>query len=88
MADRKRILMLALNKKVEALRMTSGLTLLDHPIQVLIWGKLPESPEVAEQMEALEFSEVPMTELDPVDVVATYATVAAQIMNSDVAYFV
>jgi hypothetical protein len=68
--------------------MTSGLTLLDHPIQVLIWGKLPESPEVAEQMEALEFSEVPMTELDPVDVVATYATVAAQIMNSDVAYFV
>ncbi len=88
MADKKRILMLALNKKVEALRMTSGLTLLDHPIHVLIWGKLPESPEVAEQMEALEFSEVPMIELDPAKVDATYETLAAQIMNSDVVYCV
>lgn len=87
MADQKRILMLALDKRVEALRMASGLTLLDDRIHIAAWGKLPENAEVAEQMEALEFSEVPLAELNPADA-ASYAALAAEILDSDVVYCV
>ena len=88
MADQKRILMLAMDKKVEALRMASGLTLLDDRIGIATWGRLPEGADVAEQMEALEFAEVPMTELDLSDPGAAYAALAAQILDSDVVYCV
>jgi hypothetical protein len=86
MADQKRILMLALDKKVEALRMASGLTLLDDAVSIATWGPLPEGNEVAEQMEALEFSEVPVLALDPAK--DAMAVLAQQIINSDVVYCV
>ncbi len=86
MADQKNILMLALDKKVEALRMASGLTLLDDVVSIATWGKLPEEKEVAEQMEALEFAEVPLVELDPAK--DALAVLAQQIINSDVVYCV
>lgn len=88
MAQQKHILVLALGKKVEALRMASGLTLLDDAIRIATWGKPPEGPDAAEQLEALEFAEVPMTELDPADAGAALSGLAAEILDSDVVYFV
>lgn len=88
MADSKRILMLAMDKKVEALRMASGLTLLDDRVHIAIWGALENSVEVAEQIEALEFSEVPMRELDVCNPDTACAALAAEIMDSDVVYCV
>lgn len=88
MTRQKHILMLALDKKVEALRMASGLTLLDDAIRIAAWGKLPEGADAAEQLEALEFAEVPMTELDPSDAGAALSSLAAEILDSDVVYFV
>ena len=88
MAEQKRILMLAIDKKVEALRMASGLTLLDDRIHIATWGELADSAEVAEQLEALEFSEVPMAELSPANLAAACAALAVEIMDSDVVYCV
>lgn len=88
MADSKRILMLAIDKKVEALRMASGLTLLDDRVHIATWGALAKSAEVAEQIEALEFSEVPMRELDAGDPNTACAALAAEILDSDVVYCV
>jgi hypothetical protein len=86
MAEQKRILMLALDKQVEALRMASGLTLLDDAVSIATWGKLPEGDDVAEQMEALEFSEVPVVALDPAT--DALAVLARQIVNNDVVFCV
>jgi hypothetical protein len=85
-ADQKNILMVAMQKQVEALRMASGLTLLDDVVAIASWGKLPESADIAEQMEALEFVEVPLVELDPTNDAIT--VLSQQIMNSDVVYCV
>lgn len=86
MSGQKRILMFVLQKQVEALRMASGLTLLDDVVSIVTWGALPESDAVAEQMEALEFSEVPVLQLDPAG--DAMAALARQIINSDVVYCV
>lgn len=86
MADQKHILMVAVQKQAEALRMASGLTLLDDMVGIATWGRLPESAEVAEQMEALEFGDVPVLELDPGR--DALAALAQQIADSDVVYFV
>ena len=62
----KNILMLARYKKTEALRMASGLTLLDDAVHVLILGPLDEQDaEVQLQLESLEFADVPVERLDP-----------------------
>lgn len=60
----KKILVVAQRKKVEALRMATGLTLLDDKVSVLVCGTLDDSVDVGEQLEALEFSDVPVTQLD------------------------
>jgi len=86
MADQKRILMVAVEKPAEALRMASGLTLLDDAVGIASWGRLPDGPEVAEQIEALEFADVPVVELDPAS--DALATLARQIIESDVVYCV
>jgi hypothetical protein len=86
MADQKRILMVAVQKPVEALRMASGLTLLDDAVSIAAWGRLPEGAEAAEQMEALEFAEVPVAELDPA--ADALAALASRIIDSDVVYCV
>jgi hypothetical protein len=56
----KKILMVARHNKVEALRMASGLTLLDDIVSVVVCGELEASPAMQEQLEVLEFSEVPL----------------------------
>ena len=86
MAEQKRILMVAVEKPVEALRMASGLTLLDDVVAIATWGRLPAGPEVAEQMEALEFADVPVAELEPG--ADALAALARQIISSDVVYCV
>jgi hypothetical protein len=86
MTEQKRILMVAVQKPVEALRMASGLTLLDDAVAIAAWGRLPEGPEVAEQMEALEFADVPVAELEPG--ADALAALARQIIASDVVYCV
>jgi len=88
MAEQKHILMLALDKKVEALRMASGLTLLDDRIDIVTLGSLPDGDDAAEQLEALKFAEVPMIGLKPEPAQADMATLAARIIASDVVYCV
>ena len=83
MAAAKRILMVPMDKKVEALRMASGLTLLDDQVAIASWGPLPEGQEVAEQMEALDFADVPVEQLD-----RDMDALAARILNSDVVLIV
>lgn len=79
----KRILMVPMIKKVEALRMASGLTLLDDQVAIAFWGPVPEGPETEEQTEALDFADVPMEKLhQDID------GLAQRIINSDVVFFV
>jgi hypothetical protein len=70
-------------KNIEALRMASGLTLLDDAVHIAVWNVLPQGPETDEQLEALEFSEVPISMLEQ-----EVEALARQIMDSDVVYFV
>lgn len=78
--------MVAVQKKVEALRMASGLTLLDDAVSITTWGALPEDSAVAEQMEALDFADVPVVELAPA--ADAMAVLAQQIIDNDVVFCV
>lgn len=80
----KNILMVARNNRVEALRMASGLTLLDDAVSVLICGELEDSEEASEQLEALDFSDVPVTRLD--DSADVSGAIAKAITQADVVY--
>ncbi len=57
---KKNILVIARHDKVEALRIAAGLTLLDDPVTIAVLGGLEETPAMREQMEVLEFAEVPL----------------------------
>lgn len=86
MAEQKKILMIAAQKKIEALRMASGLTLLDDAVSIASLGQLPEGPEAAEQLEALEFADVP---IEAVDAGASgLQALALRIIDSDVVFCV
>jgi hypothetical protein len=80
----KNILMIARHKKIEALRMATGLTLLDDVVSVLICGELERSEAASEQLEALEFSDVPVTRLENADSKAD--AIALAITKADVVY--
>jgi hypothetical protein len=83
--ETKNVLMIARNKKVEALRMATGLTLLDDVIRVAIIGDIDrESPDVELQLESLDFADVPVVDVD-----ANNAGELAEMMvNSDVVFVV
>ncbi|MDB4575836.1 hypothetical protein N9112_02640 [bacterium] len=83
--ETKNVLMIARNKKVEALRMATGLTLLDDVIRVAIIGDIDrESPDVELQLESLDFADVPVLDVD-----ANNAGELAEMMvNSDVVFVV
>jgi len=85
MTDPKRILMLAVRNKAEALRMAAGLTLLDDRIEVAVWGATPTGPAIDEQLQALDFADVPVSGLAEGD---GAAQLAARILDSDVVYCV
>ncbi len=57
---KKNILVIAKRDKTEALRMAAGLTLLDDSVKVAMLGSLEETPAAREQIEMLEFAEVPL----------------------------
>ncbi|MEK8089511.1 hypothetical protein [Thermithiobacillus plumbiphilus] len=87
MTEKKRILMIAAQKKVEALRMASGLTLLDDAVSIACMVRLPEGADAAEQLEALEFSEVPIDVVDLGEENGIQA-LALRIVDSDVVFCV
>lgn len=62
----KKILMMAQNKKDEALRMATGLTLLDDQVSVAVIGDLDrDDQEISLQLESLDFADVPVFQVDP-----------------------
>ncbi|MGE0080599.1 MAG: hypothetical protein AB7U81_04825 [Thiohalomonadaceae bacterium] len=58
----KRILVVALDRRTEALRMAAGLTLLDDQVTVKVCG--PLDTDADEQLEALDFADVPVDHAD------------------------
>jgi len=83
--ETKNILMIARNKKVEALRMATGLTLLDDIIRVALIGGIDrEDDEVELQLESLDFADVPVVDVDE----SNAAELAEMMVNSDVVFVV
>ena len=83
--ETKNVLMIARNKKVEALRMATGLTLLDDVIHVAIIGGIDrEHPDVALQLESLDFADVPVIDVDE----SSASNLAEMLVNSDVVFVV
>lgn len=81
----KNVLMIARNKKTEALRMATGLTLLDDVVQIAVVGELDRSDaEVEVQLESLDFADVPVVDIDE----NAPAVLAEMIVNADVVYVV
>lgn len=80
----KNILVVARYRKTEALRMASGLTLLDDPVSVLVCGELEPSEELDVQLEALEFADVPLTRI--ADEAAVAGALAGAVSQADVVY--
>lgn len=81
----KRILVVALDKRTEALRMAAGLTLLDDPVRVALCGEV--GPEADEHLEALDFAEVPVERLDAATDQGMRA-LAREITTADAVYVV
>ncbi len=85
--QQKVILVIARHDKPEALRMASGLTLLDDQVVVDVLGQLGEDDETLLQMEALEFAEVPLNSIDPASE-AGMEQLADDILRSDTVYVI
>ncbi|MBI1424608.1 MAG: hypothetical protein GC149_14270 [Gammaproteobacteria bacterium] len=83
----KNIVVIARVKKAEALRMAGGLTLLDDVVRVFVVGELNDDAETAEQLEALEFAEVPIVSV-AVDDRDSMDALASTIAGSQVVYIV
>ncbi|MBF0470268.1 MAG: hypothetical protein HQL48_02720 [Gammaproteobacteria bacterium] len=81
----KNILMIARNKKVEALRMATGLTLLDDIIRVAVVGDLDRTDsEVELQLESLDFADVPVVDINE----SNAKSLAEMVVEADVVYVV
>ena len=85
--EQKVILVIARQDKVEALRMASGLTLLDDQVLVDVLGELADDDDTALQLEALEFAEVPVVNLDPTTQDGL-ERLADDILRSDAVYMI
>jgi hypothetical protein len=82
----KNILVIAKNNKVEALRVAVGLVLLDDKVKLDVLGELEDSPQIQEQLEVLEFADVPHEILD--DQAKLIDKLAQDLINSDVVYLI
>lgn len=81
----KNVLMIARHKKAEALRMATGLTLLDDVVQVAVVGELDRADaEIELQLESLDFADVPVVDIDE----NAPVVLAEMIVNADVVYVV
>jgi len=83
---KKNILVIAKNNKVEALRVAVGLTLLSDPVKVDVLGELDDSPQVQEQLEVLEFADVPYEILE--DRSSMIDKLAQDLVSSNVVYVI
>lgn len=83
---KKNILVIAKNNKVEALRVAAGLTLVDDAVRVAVLGTLDDSAPVREQLDALDFAEVPREVLE--DSVQAPTTLARYVLDADVVYVI
>jgi hypothetical protein len=83
---KKNILVIAKHNKVEALRVAAGLTLMDDIVKVAVLGGLDDSPPVREQLEALDFGEVPCEMFD--DSTLVTETLARDMLSADVVYVI
>ncbi|SCZ58021.1 hypothetical protein [Thiohalomonas denitrificans] len=81
----KQILIVALDKRSEALRMAAGLTLLDDPVKVALCGEAGADAE--EHLEALDFADVPVQQLEP-DSDEGMRALAREITTADAVYIV
>lgn len=83
---KKNILVIAKHNKVEALRVAAGLTLMNDRVEVAVLGGLDDSPPVREQLEALDFGEVPRKVFD--DPVWVTEALARDLLSADVVYVI
>jgi len=83
---KKNILVIAKHNKVEALRVAAGLTLRDDIVKVAVLGGLEDSPQVQEQIEALDFGEVPRKVFD--DPIQVTEDLARDLLSADVVYVI
>lgn len=83
---KKNILVIAKHNKVEALRVAAGLTLMNDRVEVAVLGGLDDSPPVREQIEALDFGEVPRKVFD--DPVQVTEALARDLLSADVVYVI
>lgn len=83
----KIILVIAQHNKPEALRMASGLTLLDDEVRVAAIGGLDDDAETALQLEALEFAEVEVASLNAETDVGV-GDLADAILGADAVYVI
>lgn len=67
MGQPRNVLVIANANKTEALRMATGLTLLDDNVRVTVLGKLDEDEGTRSQLDALEFADVPVALLKESD---------------------
>ena len=82
----KNILVIAKNNKAEALRVAIGLTLLSDPVKLNVLHALDDTPQVQEQLEVLEFAEVPYEILD--DQAKLIDKLAQDLINADAVYVI
>jgi len=85
--NKKNILVIAENNKAEALRMASGLTLLDDAVSVDVCGPLQVDAAVQEQLDALEFAEVPIRQVNPMSADGM-EQLAKDILDANVVYVI
>lgn len=85
MTRARRLLVVAMANQAEALRVAVGLTLSDAQIRVAVWPGLPGDAATREQLEALEFGEVPVHVL-PADEASSWRQLAGHIIDSDFVY--
>jgi hypothetical protein len=83
---KKKILMIANANHVEAMRVATGLTLLSDEVSLHVLGNPEDSPEIREQMEVLEFADIPVTRLP--GLLPNMANVARDLVASHVVYVI
>jgi hypothetical protein len=80
----KTILVIAKNTKVEALRVAVGLVLLDDKVKLDVVGELENSAQIQEQLEVLDFADVPYEILN--DHAKLIDNLSRDLISSDVVY--
>lgn len=81
----QKILIVAADKPIEALRVAAGLTLSDAELKVLSLGPLPTGEQAQSQLEALEFADIAPEALHPAEA-GCWATLARAIIAADAVY--